>query len=146
MSFNSHRIAVIVSFVFLLPWWGFSAERTYGNAVLDSVLSIHDGDTFTGSINSFPPIVGQRISIRIDGIDTPEMTDKRPNIKQKAQQAKQYTVQRLREGKKIELKNMKRDKYFRILAVVIVDGVSLGDELIEKGYAKKYDGVTKEQW
>jgi endonuclease YncB( thermonuclease family) len=46
-------------------------------------------------------------------------------------------------GKKIVLKNVWRDKYFRLLATVEVDGKSVGDELIKAGLAVKYDGLNK---
>ena len=39
--------------------------------------------------------------------------------------------------------NIKRGKYFRIAADVIVDGESLADVLIEAGVAIKYDGGKK---
>ena len=42
---------------------------------------------------------------------------------------------------------MKRGKYFRIVADVIVDGENLGDMLIEAGIAKEYIGKKKTyQW
>ena len=40
----------------------------------------------------------------------------------------------------IELRNLARDKYFRILADVYVNGQLLADALKEKGLAKDYDG------
>ena len=55
-------------------------------------------------------------------------------------------VKRLREGKVIELRNMKRGKYFRIVAEVWIDGKSQGEELIELGLAKAYDGGKKVRW
>jgi len=123
-----------------------SDEETYGNVTLSEVTSIYDGDTFRGTIKDYPPILGYRISIRIYGIDCPELKDKNPKIKSLALQAKQYTVQRLREGKEIKLVDMRRDKYFRICAKVLIDGKDLGQELIKKGLAKPYDGGTKEKW
>ena len=41
------------------------------------------------------------------------------------------------------LKNMEREKYFRVVADVIVDGENLADVLIEAGIALKYDGGKK---
>jgi endonuclease YncB( thermonuclease family) len=41
---------------------------------------------------------------------------------------------------------MQRGKYFRIVADVFVDGSNLGQELIERGLAKPYDGGTKPKW
>ena len=49
----------------------------------------------------------------------------------------------LKDAEQITLKNMKRGKYFRIAAEVIVDGESLADILIEAGVAIKYDGGKK---
>jgi endonuclease YncB( thermonuclease family) len=52
-------------------------------------------------------------------------------------------VRKMVTGKKIVLKNVWRDKYFRLLATVEVDGKSVGDELIKAGLAVKYDGLNK---
>lgn len=126
----------------------FGQEKTYGNISVEEVTSIYDGDTFTATLKpkSYPAIIRERISIRIDSIDCPEMKDERDSIKALAQKAKQFTVEKLRSAKKIILKDVKRDKYFRIDATVLIDGWSLGDSLIAKGLAKPYDGGTKIPW
>jgi len=122
------------------------SPKDYGSAVVAEITSIYEGDTLRANIAGYPPIIGDRIGIRIAGIDCPELKDKRPDVKEKARQAKQYTVKRLREGKKIELLELRRDKYFRILARVMIDGEDLGAELVKAGLAKPYDGGTKEAW
>lgn len=121
-------------------------DKTFGCAIVTEITSIYDGDTFRCNISGYPEIIGERISIRINGIDTPELRDNRDHIKQLARLAKQHTVQRLREAQKIELRNMKRGKYFRIVADVFVDGENLGQELLQKGLAKPYDGGKKTKW
>lgn len=121
-------------------------EKSFGCAIVSEITSIYDGDTFRCNISGYPEIIGERIPIRINGIDTPELRDNRDHVKQLARQAKQHTVQRLREARKIELCNMKRGKYFRIVADVFVDGQDLGQELIQKGLAKPYDGGKKPDW
>lgn len=141
------HFCLLVLFVGLL----FSADalavpKIYGDAVVAEITSIYDGDTFRCNIDGYPEIVGERIGIRINGIDTPEMRDKRPAVKALARQAKQFTVQRLREGHQVVLRNMKRGKYFRIVADVYVDGSSLADELLQAGLAKPYDGGKKTKW
>jgi endonuclease YncB( thermonuclease family) len=132
--------------LFLFPVFLYSADEFYGDAVLAEITSIYDGDTFRGNIKGYPPIIGQRIGIRVAGIDCPELRDKRQKIKELARQAKQFTVQHLREAKVIELKNMCRGKYFRIVADVYIDGKSLASELIKAKLAKPYDGGTKPKW
>lgn len=131
--------------IFILVFYCFAETPSYGSAVIE-VTSIYDGDTFRGTIKGYPSIIGERISVRIYGIDCPEMRDKDAKNKAKAQKAKQFTVEKLREAKVIELREMKRDKYFRILARVFVDGKELGLMLIEKGLAKPYFGGTKEEF
>jgi endonuclease YncB( thermonuclease family) len=86
------------------------------------------------------------MSIRILGIDTPEMRAKCSKEKDLARAAKKLTVSLLEGAELIELKNIKRGKYFRILANVYVDGISVADELMKNGFAVKYDGGTKIDW
>ena len=47
---------------------------------------------------------------------------------------------------KIKLKNMRRGKYFRIVADVYVDGVNLAKELNRVGLGKEYGGGTRPTW
>lgn len=135
------RNVILISL--LITSFLFAEDKNYGSAIVSEITSVYDGDTFRCNIEGYPSIVGDRIGIRVYGVDCPEMTDKRPTVKERARQAKQYTVQRLREGKKIELVNMQRDKYFRILAVVMIDGKDLGQELIKEGLARPYFGGKK---
>lgn len=144
------KIYLLISLIFIVCT---SQEKktslkntTYGTAVVDEITSIYDGDTFRCNIKGYPGIVGERIGIRIYGIDTPEMRDKNPKIKALAQKAKQFAVSKLRGAKVIELRNMRRGKFFRIVAEVWVDGKDLGKMMIKEGLAKEYYGGTKVVW
>tara|TARA_R110000765_G_scaffold70191_1_gene136119 strand:+ start:131 stop:562 length:432 start_codon:yes stop_codon:yes gene_type:complete len=118
----------------------------FDNVVVDKITSVYDGDTFRANIKDYPKIVGHRMSIRILGIDTPELKAKCKREKDLAINAKRLTASMLGDGKRIELRNIKRGKYFRILANVYVDGISIGDELIRNNLALEYDGGTKIDW
>lgn len=122
------------------------ARPSYGNLRVEMVDRVHDGDTFIAEISGVHPIIGKEISIRIKGIDAPEMTDQRQDVRELAVRARDYVAHRLEQAKVIELFDIQRDKYFRILADVYVDGVHLGEELLLKGFAKPYHGKTKPQW
>jgi len=119
---------------------------SYGSATVSAVTSIYDGDTFRANIEGFPTIVGEHMSIRISGIDTPELRGKCPQEKTQAKLAKQFTVKHLRSGKEITLKNIKRGKYFRLIADVYVDGINLAEQLIKHNHAIEYHGKTKKNW
>lgn len=118
-------------------------DKEYGNAIVEQVTSIYDGDTFRADIVGYPEIVGEHIGIRINGVDTPEIKGKCKKEKALARKAKQITVAALRGASTIELRHMKRGKYFRIVADVYVDGRNLADELVRSGLAVPYDGGTK---
>ena len=80
------------------------------------------------------------------GVDTPEIKGKCDLEKRLAREAKQYTVQALRTAKIIELRNIQRGKYFRILANVFLDGNNLANSLIKSGHARLYDGGKRIGW
>jgi len=124
---------------------GASAKKTYGSIAVDYIVSIYDGDTFKVTVPDWPDIVGHEISIRIRGIDTPEIRGKCEAEKLLAIMARDRVALWLETHPVIELRNIGRCKYFRIIADVIdIDsGISLGDLLIEEGYANPYDGRKK---
>src|SRR5690606_19086476 len=80
----------------------------------------YDGDTITVTIPYLHPLFGKEIPIRLSGIDTAELTGKHPCEKKMAKIAKNYLGHRLKKAKpeRIELREISRDKYFRILAEV----------------------------
>ena len=147
MIFNKLIIVIILITVASSALLSQSIKSmTFGNAVIERVTSIYDGDTFRADIQDYPPIVGKRMAIRINGIDTPELKAHCEKEKILAKDAKKVTVNLLRNAHKIELRNIKRGKYFRLIADVYVDGKSLGEELIRRHLAVRYFGGTKVDW
>ena len=139
------RILILISILFI-SFSSYAAQKVYGDVEVSEVVRVYDGDTITVNIAGFPDIIGKKINIRINGIDTPEIRDKNQIIKEFAKYVRDYVRNFLKDSKKVFLYNMKRDKYFRIVADVVVDNESLGVELIEKGFAKPYDGGKKSKW
>ena len=113
----------------------------------DQIVEVYDGDTFKIDLPSQHPLFGDDISVRVLGIDTPELKGSSDEVKALAYKAKNRTQELLSDAKTIELKNPQRDKYFRILAEVWIDGESLGDKLKSDGLAKDYDGEgARPEW
>ena len=136
--------------IFVYSLWLFTvlitsalSKETYGSVVVSKVISIYDGDTFKVNIEGYPAIVGEKMSVRVNGIDTPEIKGKCAKEKELAHKAKQIVVELMKKAKVVELRNMQRDKYFRIVSDVYIDGKNLSSLLIEKNLAVTYDGGTK---
>lgn len=110
------------------------------------VLSVYDGDTFKVNLPCSEDIFCKDISIRIYGIDTPEIKTQNACEKKKAKQAQALTQNILNRGPVI-LNNCKRDKYFRLLCNVSVlgqnQGYDVAGELLDAGLAVRYYGQTK---
>ena len=92
-----------------------------------------DGDTF----------FYKDVTIRILGIDTPEIIHEEHGIYEDqpyGRQAAQLTMHLLREAKTVEYLPFQPDKYGRLLAHVFVDGELLSVHLIRAGLA--YENVS----
>jgi micrococcal nuclease len=122
------------------------AKTQYGSVIVTKVISVYDGDTFRVDIDSLSPIVGKNIPVRLEGVDTPEINGKCQYEKDLAIEARDFVRNKLSKAKEIKLNEIQRGKYFRVVAKVFIDGVSLEKELLDKGLAYKYKGGKKINW
>jgi micrococcal nuclease len=129
-----------------LVMFSVQAAPEYGTVTVSKVISVYDGDTFRVDIDSLPPIVGKNIPIRLNGVDTPEIRGKCKYEKDLALKARDFVRNKLASAKEIKLTKLQRGKYFRVVADVIIDGVSLEKELLENKLAYKYTGGKKSSW
>ena len=130
-----------ILFFLLLP--SYSTAKSFGDYQNPIYVRNYDGDTITFNLPDLHPIIGEKISVRVNGIDTPEIKGNCEKEKYDAQHAKEMVAEILKDAEQITLKNMERGKYFRIAADVLVDGEDLGDMLVEAGVAVSYDGGKK---
>ena len=118
----------------------------YGTLIVDEVVDVWDGDSFRCNILSLPRIIGDNIGIRVLGVDTPEIRGKSDYEKKLARDARDFTEMLLDNAFEIMLTSVQRDKYFRLLANVLMDGCDLADALINANLGRKYDGGTRLPW
>ena len=131
--------------LFLFLFFTFTAH-SQENVSVTKVISVYDGDTFRVDIDELSDIVGKNIAIRILGIDTPEIKGQCEKEKQLAIKARDFTRHYLNNASSIQLSNLKRDKYFRLLADVYIDGKSLAAALLANNLAVRYSGNKKSSW
>lgn len=109
-------------------------------------IKVYDGDTITIACGLPPYEPGKPIyrwSVRLRGIDAPEMRTKCANEKACATYAKEMMAAQVLD-KIVTLENVSYDKYGRVLADVFVDSVNVTDKLLANNLAVPYDGGTKQ--
>ena len=145
-------------FVFLIFFIVFNSSISTAGSNSPAVACIHDnknfrcvefvknydGDTITVNIPNIHPLIGQNAAVRLNGVDAPELRSKNSCEKKMAKKVRDFVYKKLKNAKRIDLVNIERDKYFRILADVVIDGQSLSSMLLQKGYAYEYHGETKQ--
>ena len=145
-SFGSIDMKLPLSVLLIVMLLQVQAAPQYGTVSVSKVISVYDGDTFRVNIDSLPPIVGKNIPIRVNGVDTPEIRGKCQYEKNLALKARDFVRGKLANAKEIKLTNLQRGKYFRVVANVLVDGVSLEQELLDNELAYEYSGGKKLSW
>ena len=122
---------------------------TYNSLLSVTYVNNFDGDTITVNLpNSIPDVFGHEIPVRIRHIDTPEIKGNGKCEKEAAQKAKAVVSSLLKNAKRIDLEDVGRDKYFRLLCSVNITTqedkiIILSQYLLEHGYAVPYEGNTK---
>jgi micrococcal nuclease len=124
------------------------------NFKLAKILDVLDGDTF--HIAAMHDGKRTKFTVRLYGIDTPEMNSRDSKDRREARIATDY-VNKLINKKIVQIKvltntrmydksergRMIKGKYGRLLAIVYVNGVSLANDLIAKGMGVEYLGGSK---
>lgn len=107
------------------------------------VVEVYDGDTIFIHLPDQHPLFGKRIGVRIDGIDTPEIRTKNACEKRKGQKAKKVLENIIARANRVDVVDVQKDKFFRILGTVLVDGKPVTDDLVNAKLAFPYHGEKK---
>lgn len=132
-----------VAMIILIILWGTFGRHVLGStyAVMHGsdqyvVSEVVDGDT-VDIVNSS----GQSQRVRLIGIDTPEMNYTGGDAECYAEESKAY-LKTLLINKTVHIQTDEsqgmKDKYDRYLYYIFLDGMNIGEELIENGYAREY--------
>jgi micrococcal nuclease len=131
-----------------LKW--FHPITDYTSKINVRVIDAYDGDTCTMVFNLFgdtrQPLV--KFRARLMGIDTPEIKSKEASLKQKAIDARNFVRDKVVNVAGVTCVFCEdMDKYGRLLVRLFTpNGEDVAELLIKQGYAKRYDGGTKDAW
>ena len=128
-----------------------STAALAGDEIYVEYVRNYDGDTVTVDLVDLRDIdldgtykaLWDNISIRVRGIDTPELRTRCKSEKVLGYQAKYIVQNILKDAKEVIIKNISRGKYFRLVADVYADGVNITDALFEAELAVVYNGRKK---
>jgi len=137
-------LMLIISCLLLVPAAGTAPTIT--SPVAAKVVKVYDGDTFT--VEAYPwPGLEAKASVRVNGVDTPEIRGKCDVEKQKAIEAREF-VKGLVLGEVVFLQNVKHGKYAgRVVAdVKLGSGDNLAAKIINQGLGREYHGGAREGW
>jgi len=104
------------------------------------VINVIDGDTIT--VEAYPWL-GMTIttSVRLQGVDTPELKGKCPSERAMALQAKEFVEAHI--GKTVVLKDVTNGKFAGRVVATVDDRA---EQLIKAGLGRPYDGGKRESW
>lgn len=113
-------ILVILGLLLLLTACSQQGEKVYIKRVID-------GDTVETAAGD---------SIRLLGVDTPEIDWENNSFEFYAEEAREFTAENLlKENVELEYDREKEDSYGRTLAYILQDGEIFNQKLLEEGYA-----------
>ena len=108
---------------------------------------IVDGDTFAG-VATLEGGVDVTIRVRIRNVDTPEIHGDCEYERKMALRAKEKLAELIPVGTRVELSNIKDDKYLGRIDANVADarGQDVGNALISLGLGRKYSGGRRKPW
>ena len=110
------------------------------------VTRVVDGDTIDVDLDlGFN--IHHKCRVRLYGIDTPESRTRDKDEKARGKLAAKFLKDAISNGKHVILQTQLKDskgKFGRVLASVIVDGIDINQQMIEKYMAVKYKGQSKQ--
>ncbi len=122
------------------PAMGQSGFGEYGGATF---ISVKDTKTILVNLPEYPALIGEKIAVRINGINTPRLKGKCKKETQLAVKAKKFMTKAFKGAELIDLENIKRGIYFQLVADVLVNDEDFATQLVGKGYAVKISKKKK---
>lgn len=150
MNFNKIKLGLLgltMTSALFLGACDLNTVKDIANSVSDSNTTASSGDRVV--VKNIIPVDGDTIKVEYNGeqkvpvrmllIDTPETKHPKLGVQKYGKEASDYTKKAVMNAKTVELEfesDGKTDKYGRLLAYVYVDGKSLQEDLVRKGYAR----------
>ena len=140
----------LLALLLIVPVLAVAQPRQRPGVIYDAVITrVLDGDTVGIQATWLPAPLKKELSIRVFGVDTPEKGFRAAcaSEAQRGEAASAFTKQLITNSQQRQVVLMDWDKYGgRVLGDVLLNGVSLRQQLIANGFAREYYGEAKTSW
>ena len=134
----------------IVPVLSLAQPKQRPGVTYDAVITrVIDGDTVAFQADFLPAPLKKELSIRVYGVDTPEKGHRAQcaSEAQRGEAASAFTKQMIAASQQRQVVLMDWDKYGgRVLGDVLLNGVSLRQQLLANGFAREYYGEAKQSW
>ena len=135
MKVIDYIIVIMTALILMVAMMQNAKAQTYTGQFLRAI----DGDTVTLLVEVFPyPKTFMKVTVRLFGIDTPEIRGECDEEKIMAIKARKFVEDALEKADSVQIKVIGKGKFGRIIAMVYYDETDLGSALIENGHARIY--------
>ena len=113
------------------------------------VTRVIDGDTVVVNASADLPPELSRLSVRLDGVDTPEKGWRANCAEERkmGREAKAFTKMQIDKAARVVVRDPAWGKYGdRVIADLVLDGKSLSALLVAEGHGRPYDGKRRKSW
>ena len=122
-----------------------ASTAAYGPYEVD-VIRVLDGDTVEVNVDLWPGL-RQRVKVRLDGINAPEIHTRRRCEKEAGLHARDRLAELLKAAGRIELDDVELGKYAgRVLGRILADGEDVAERLLAEGLVRPYSGGRRKPW
>ena len=147
---GNEKMKKLILLLLVLPMLATAQPKQKPGVTYDAVITrVIDGDTVAFQADFLPAPLKKELSIRVYGVDTPEKGFRAqcPSEAQRGEAASAFTKQAVAASQTRQVVLMDWDKYGgRVLGDVLLNGVSLRQQLIANGFAREYYGEAKTSW
>jgi len=112
-----------------------NGAEVYGDFHFVRYLKTTSAASFLADIPGAHPLIGQKIEIKIKGIEVPSINGTCEKERVSAKKGMELLQFILKRGRDISLHNVERGRRFRLSAVVLVNGKDIREILTAKGLA-----------
>lgn len=125
-----------------MPWRLVTIAAVCGLAAVGVLSFVVDGPTYAIDGDT---IMWRGESVRVVGVDTPEIHGRCALEIELARSARRFTAAELDKGE-TTIERIGRDRFGRTLAIVRIGRADLADLLIAAGYGRPYHGERRKPW